>query len=177
MLEGLNAGRETFLPWLPWLRTDNRTIEECIYSIERFRRARERDSPPPDDFVIGIFDRATGKAVGGTGFHRMDLPSHHAEIGYYIRPDRRREGLCTEAVRGLISWGFTPQSAGGWGLRRIDIYCSGSNIASQSVPRKLNLRQEVHQLQKRWTPDYGWDDHLGWGCLAHEWDLAAHSLK
>lgn len=165
------------MPWLPWLQTDNRTLEECTFNIERFKRARERATPTPDDFVLGIFDRETGKAVGGTGLHRMDLPAHHGEIGYYIRPDRRGSGLCTEAVAGLITWSFTAQSAGGWGLRRIDIYCSGRNVASQAVPRKLGLRQEVHQPCKRWTEGLGWDDNLGWGVLVEEWDRAAQALR
>jgi ribosomal-protein-serine acetyltransferase len=177
MLECLNSDRQSFLPWLPWLLTDNRTVAECTYSIELFRRQRERESPTPDNFVLGIFDRHTGHAIGGTGLHRMDHPAHHGEIGYYIRPDRRNSGLCTEAVAGLITWAFTAKSQGGWGLRRLDIFCSGRNFASQAVPRKLGLRQEIHQKAKRWTGDLGWDDNLGWGVLAHEWDLANHRLN
>ncbi len=177
MLEAVNADRESLLPWLDWARTDNRNVAECTFNIERFRRERERVNPPCDTYAIGIFDRVTGKAVGGTSLHRMDLASHHSEVGYYIRADRRKQGLCTEAVAGLISWAFTPQRAGGWGLRRIDIFCAGQNKASQAVPRKLGLRQEVQQTGKRWVEGFGWDDTLGWGVLADEWDIGAGSLR
>lgn len=177
MLQALDAGRESYLPWLPWVKVDNRTVAECTFNIERFRRDRERKEPVCNDFVLGIFDRHSGAAVGGTGLHRMELASYHAEIGYYIRPDRRGQGLCTEAIAGLITWAFTAQSAGGWGLRRLDIYCGGRNLASSGVPRKLGLRQEVHQVNKRWVEGHGWDDNLGWGVLVEEWDLATRSLK
>jgi RimJ/RimL family protein N-acetyltransferase len=175
MLRALDAGRDSFLPWLPWVTTDNRTPVECIFSIERFRRKREQVEPPCDDFVLGIFDRSTNEALGGTGLHRIDAANHQAEIGYWIRPDRRRQGLCTEAVAGLITWAFTPQADGGWGLRRIEIFCAGSNRASQAVPKKLGLRQEVHQIGRRWVN--GWDDTLGWAVLADEWDVMRCRIK
>lgn len=177
LLEAVDQDRPSLLPWLEWARTDNRNLAECTFNIERFRRERERKSPPQDNFGIGIFDRQTGAALGSTGFHRMDLASHHSEVGYFIRADRRREGLCTEAIGGLITWAFTPQDRGGWGLRRIDIFCAGKNLASQAVPRKLGLRQEVNAINKRWVEGIGWDSTLGWGVLADEWDVHAGRLK
>jgi len=172
----LDIDRGSFLPWLPWVKTDNRSPVECIFNIERFRRARERTAPTPDDFVIGIFDRATGGVAGGTGFHRIKLATAEAEIGYWIRPDLRGRGLCTEAVRGMISWGFAAPPAG-WGFRRITIYCAGGNAASQGVPRKLGLRQEIHCKGDRWIDERGFDDTLGWGVLGSEWDRARHVIK
>lgn len=175
MLRALDAGRESFLPWLPWVTNHNRTLVECVFCIEQFARKRERIEPPCDDFVIGVFERATGEALGGTGLHRIDAASHQAEIGYWIRSDRRAQGLCTEAVAGLLSWAFSPQTAGGWGLRRIEIFCAGSNAASQAVPRKLGLRKEVHQRSRRWVR--GWDDTLGWGIVSDEWDVPLRRIK
>jgi RimJ/RimL family protein N-acetyltransferase len=174
LLEGIEQDRSAFLPWLPWVKSDNRNLAECVFNIERFRRTRETTA---DDFVLGLFDRETGHAVGGTGLHRMHAPSHHGEIGYFMFPDKRRQGLCTEAVAGLISWAFIHQNAGGWGLRRLDIFCAAGNIASQRVPRKLGLRQEVNKSADRWVDGIGWDGTLGWGVLSEEWDTAAQKLR
>lgn len=170
MFAAIESDRASLHPWLPWAMTDNRTVYECTFQIERFKRERERTSPPADNFVLGIFDRRTGEVIGGTGLHRVVHATHQAEIGYWVRADRRRQGLCTEAVAGLLTWAFAPQSGGGWGLRRIEIFCAGSNAASQRVPRKLGLRQEVHKRADRWVPGIGWDDTLRWGVLAHEWN-------
>jgi RimJ/RimL family protein N-acetyltransferase len=77
--------------------------------------------------------------------------------------------MCTEAVAGLISWAFTDQREGGWGLRRIEIFCARRNLASQRVPQKLGLRQEVHRRQAGWIEGLGWEDQLGWGVVRDEW--------
>lgn len=176
MLEAVAAGRDSYFPWLPWVRTDNRSLEECVYSIIRFQKIRESASPVPDNFPIAIFDRATHQAIGGTGLHRIHHASHTAEIGYFIRPERRRQGLCAEAVAGLISWAFMPQPHG-WGLRRLEIFCAGRNESSQHVPTRLGLRKEVVQKQHRWIEGLGWDDTLGWGITSNEWDIDARSIK
>jgi RimJ/RimL family protein N-acetyltransferase len=175
MLAGLDADRASFGPWLPWVAVDNRTLVECIYQIERLRR--EREAGGDTNFVLAMIDRATGEAVGGTGLHRIERESHQAEIGYWVRPDRRGRGLCTEAVAHLISWAFEPADAGGWGLRRIEIYCAGANAASQRVPRKIGLRQEVARREHRFVPGIGWDDTLGWGVLREEWDCGRSALR
>jgi RimJ/RimL family protein N-acetyltransferase len=175
MLEALEVDRASFLPWLPWTLVDNRTVPECIFQIERNRRAREE--PAVDDVVLGLFDRATGAPVGGSGFHRMNHTTATAEIGYWVRADRRGEGLCTEAVRGLISWGFAPQGRGGWGFRRIVIFCAALNAASQRVPEKLGLRRELHGRLDRWVDGVGFCDTLGWGVLGEEWDERTGSVK
>lgn len=168
MLEALSVERALFLPWLPWTLVDNRTLVECIYQIEKNRR--EREAPATDNVVLGIFDRKTGEAIGGTGFHRMSHPWHTAEIGYWVRADRRGQGLCTEAVRAVISWGLRAQAEGGWGFRRLTIFCAALNLASQRVPEKLGLRRELHAHGERWIDGIGWSDSLGWGILAGEWD-------
>jgi RimJ/RimL family protein N-acetyltransferase len=174
MLEALEVDRRSYLPWLPWVAEDNQDVAQCIFQIERMRRERESGD---GNFVIAVFDRATGAVVGGTGLHRIVAAAHQGEIGYWVRPDRRGEGLCTEAVRHLISWALRPSEQGGWGLRRIEVLCAGANAASQRVPRKLGLRKEVHRKQDRFVPGIGWDDTLGWGVVKEEWDGEGHSVR
>ncbi|MBX3404436.1 MAG: GNAT family N-acetyltransferase [Phycisphaeraceae bacterium] len=177
MLAAIDIDRGAFLPWLPWVREDNRTVEECASAIERQRGKRERTDPPADDFTIAIFERASGAVIGGTGLHRVNHAAHEAEIGYWVRADRRREGLCAEAVAGLITWAFARAEAGGWGLRRIHIRCAGGNEASQRVPTKLGLRMEGRLRKDRWVDGRGWDDTLIWGVLVGEWDAVRHVPK
>ena len=174
MFDAINLDRASLLPWLPWAATDNRTVAECHYTVERFRR--EREGPAAVTFGLGIFDARDGSVTGGTSFHRVRPEMAEAEIGYWIRADRRGRGLCTEAVAALISWGFTPQGEG-WGFRRITMYCAEPNAASRGVARKLGLRQELHARGDRWVEGLGFCGSLGWGVLAEEWDTKAHRLK
>ena len=164
-LEALNTGppdRAAFLPWLPWAKVDNLTEAQCIYHIERFRRARSQ--PDALDFVIGMFDRLTGDVVGGTGYHRINAATHEGEIGYWVRADRQGQGLCSEAVRALLDWGFDA-----WRFRRIVIHCAAVNVASRRVPEKLGLKLEAQLRRDHWHEGLGWTDSLIFGVLADEW--------
>jgi ribosomal-protein-serine acetyltransferase len=165
MLAAINADRNAMKPWLDWADTDNRTLAECHYNIERYRRAREKGDSL--DFAFGIFDRTTGDPLGGTSFHRIDADTHQAEVGYWIRGDRQRTGLATEATAAMLTWGFQV-----WGFRRIEIRCAPENIASRRVPEKLGLRREMLLKQHRWTEGIGYTDTLGFAILANEWDPA-----
>lgn len=167
--------RAALAAWLPWPAHEHQNVHQTNYDIERMRRDRENASTL--EFTLGIVDRKTGEAVGGTGLHRVHAPSHEAEIGYWIRPDLHRRGMCAEAVRHLISAAMMPQSRGGWGLRRIHIRCAGRNVASAGVPRSIGLREEARLVQDRWLDGQGWDDTLVFGVLEQEWDTQRHSIR
>ncbi len=180
LFEAVDVGRESHLPWLPWVRTDNRTVDECRASIEKFRVKAEPGAGGETgvgDYVIGIFDRRTGQALGGTGLHRIAAPSHEGEIGYCVRGDRRCEGICTEAVRAIITWAFTSQDEGGWGLRRLHIRCGARNLPSQKVPRKIGIREEARLVQERFIETLGWEDTLVFGVLRDEWDIRERRMR
>ncbi len=177
MLAALETNRESFLPWLPWTVTHNRTVEQCLTAIALQQEKRERIEPPPDDFTLGIFERESGRVIGGTGLHRVNASAHEAEIGYWVRADRRRQGLCSDAVALLISWAFISVEHGGWGLRRLHIRCAGANISSRMVPEKLKLPQEAVLTKERWVPSIGWDDTIVWGVLRDSWDTDRHCIR
>lgn len=190
LLNAVGEDRRSFLPWLSCFRDDYRTIGECHYHIERFQRQHRR--PHAQEYIMGAFDREDGSVVGGTGFYKVDHEDHQAEIGYWLRPSRRGEGLCTEMVRGLITWSFLPPRDSchearsgaasraiphGWGLRRLEIYCAGHNFGSRRIPETLGLRKEYHGRAARWMEGFGWDDTLGWAVLADEWDCQTQSPR
>jgi ribosomal-protein-serine acetyltransferase len=164
MFAALEIDRPSFLPWLPWVGIDNRSVAECTYQIERFRR--NRNLHPLPEVVLGIFDRTSGEVVGGTGLHDIHPAPAQAEVGYWIRADLRNRGLCTEAVGGLVEWCLAPPADGGWGLRRLEIRCAASNVASARVPRKLGLVEEARLRQHRWVDGVGWDDTLVFGVIS-----------
>jgi len=170
MLAAIEVDRTALLPWLPWVRADNHTVAECVYNIERFRRTREQKESTPVDFAVGLFDHDSGEPIGGSGFHRIDIETHQAEIGYWVRGDRHRQGLGTEATAAMLTWGFAPIAEGGWGFRRIEIHCAGSNLGSRRIPEKLGMRLEMTLVRDRWVDGIGYDDTLGFALLATEWN-------
>jgi ribosomal-protein-serine acetyltransferase len=162
--EAIETSRSSLIPWLPWAATGHRDPEETLERIDAWTRRRQ--APEPDDFFLGAFDRATGTIVGGTGYHRVVPELGQAEIGYWVRADRRGAGLCTEAVRAMVSSGFRD-----WGFRRIVVECAGRNRASSRVAAKAGLPLEARLRASRWIDGEGWDDSLLFGVLSEDWDV------
>lgn len=169
LYEAVASDREALLPWLPWARDRHADAEASGRTIAWFDQMRAEGK----DFTLGAFDRGTGAAVGGTGFHRMAPEAHEAESGYWIRGSRQGEGLATEMTAALISAGFRPQAEGGWGFRRIHLRCMGSNRASQRVIEKLGIPHEGREREAKWVDGIGYEDFVVYGVLAREWDAAA----
>lgn len=69
--------------------------------------------------------------VGTGGFTRFDPVSGTGEIGYAINPRFWRQGLATEAVQRIVTWGFVFED-----LRRIVAHCMPGNTASIRVLEK-----------------------------------------
>ena len=167
--EAVASDREALLPWLPWARRTHADAAASAETIAWFDEMRAQGK----DFTLGAFDKATGEAVGGTGFHRLAEAAHEAETGYWVRGSRQGEGLATEMTRALVTAGFRPQAEGGWGFRRIHLRCMGSNRASQRVIEKLGIPLEGREREARWVDGVGYEDFLVYGVLAREWDAAA----
>ena len=175
LFEAVRSSLDRILPWMVWAMTDHQQESDSLYFIERSRRAAE--SPDCIDFPLGIFDRSSGRYLGGCGFHRIVRGLLEAEVGYWIRGDAQGQGYCTEAVGALMSSGFMPQDRGGWGFRRIVIFNAADNPASRRVCEKLRLRLERRERQSRYVgalqgqQPLGYLDHLGYGVLQDEWDF------
>lgn len=175
LFEAIEAGRSHLLPWLPWAESDNRTLEEVHYTIEFF--ARREASADCRHFNFGAFDKATGEVVGSTSVHNIEPGQHCAATGYWTRADRQRQGLCTEATGAMITSALTPKERGGWGLRRMTLFCAELNAASSAVARKLGMRLETRAPGGRYLRGVGYHTELMFGVLAEEWDFEKHRAK
>lgn len=175
LFDAISAGREALLPWMAWATTDHRCPDDSIHFVERTIRASER--PDCLDFPLAIVARGDGSIVGGTGFHRIRPDLREAEIGYWVRGDRQRAGICTRAIGALISSALTLQAQGGWGFRRILIFNAVENVGSRRVCERLGLRLEMRMRRERYLDPVGYHDTHGFAVLADEWDFAASRAK
>lgn len=175
LLEAVVSSRTSLTPWLPWAETDHRSIEETHYTIEFF--ARRESSPECKHFAFGVFDRETGAVLGSTSIHNIEHGQHCGSTGYWMRIDRRGQGVCTEATGAIITNAFTPQDRGGWGLRRMTIYCAEVNAASAQVARRLGMRLETRAPGGRYIRGVGYHTELMFGVLASEWDFERQRAK
>ena len=102
--------------------------------VLRFRQAQLRADPSELPWLYrAAVERSTGEVVGRIGFHAPPDADGTVEVGYSVRPDRRREGLAVEMATALLGWGAAH------GARR----CLGStapdNLASQAVLARLGF--------------------------------------
>lgn len=176
LFEAVSSSREHLLPWMPWARDNHTDIASSTHYIASQIMAL-RDPKAFTNVGIGIFDKGTGRLLGGTGVHGVHRDTAGCEVGYWIRADAVNQGVCTESTAHVLSWVFRAQDADGLGLRRVTIYCSSANEASQRIPPKLGLRAEVFQREDYFVAGVGCTDRLGWGVLAEEWDCQHHRLR
>ncbi len=173
MFQAVDASRPSLLPWMAWALDSHRSELDCAEYVER--QCQGHSDPSNTDFGMGIFRRHDGELIGGTGLHCIRAPLHEAEIGYWIAGPHRGQGLCTEAVAGLVGAALRPASEGGWGLRRIIVSCAAINRGSVRVCEKLGLRLEARRRRDRYLDAY--DEHPGgyidshtYAVLLGEWD-------
>lgn len=92
----------------------------------------ERLSP----IVYAVTARDDGALLGAVGL--MLEPAHQrAEIGYWVAREAWGGGLCTEAARAVMAYGFETL-----GLERIHAHHFTRNPASGRVMQKLGMRHE-----------------------------------
>lgn len=84
-----------------------------------------------------IEHREAGRVIGTIGFMWYQSENNAAEIGYSLSRDYWNQGLMTEALRALITFGFLKMR-----LHRIEAQHEVDNPASGAVMRKCGMRKE-----------------------------------
>ena len=129
IVEAITASLDHLLVWLPWAKDEPQTVDAKLALILRQRPKFDMRK----DFSFAVCDRATTELIGMIGGHNR-IGAGAREVGYWIRIDRARQGLMTEAAAGLIRIGFEVDK-----LRRMEIQCGPTNLASAAIPRKLGF--------------------------------------
>ncbi|MDR2274748.1 MAG: GNAT family N-acetyltransferase [Sphingobacterium sp.] len=75
--------------------------------------------------------------IGSCGFHNFSTEHFRAEIGYELHPDFWQQGLMTEAISTIISFGFE-----NYKLNRIEAFIDPDNLASRRLLEKMTLTSE-----------------------------------
>ncbi len=127
MWEAIEESRAHLAPWLPWVHA-LRSVEDEHTDIAKMRARWLRR----EDLAVGIFDRGTGRFLGGSGLHRIRWHLGIFEIGYWIRASAKGHGYVTEAVQLLTRLAFDRL-----GANRVEIYVDPRNTRSARVPERL----------------------------------------
>ncbi len=156
------------VPWLPWATGYSRN------SASQF--VRESQSAWQEgrafDFTIRQVSTSTDNGLGppdperhlgGISIWYVSRTNLVGEIGYWVRSDLTGRGVCTEAARRLLRYGFDDLR-----LHRIVLRIAVGNRGSERVAEKLGFTNEG-TLREEVKVGPSWLDHTVWGLLEDEW--------
>lgn len=130
--DAIEESRTRLERWLEWV-PKCRSLRDERRDIARMHRLwRRRES-----FVVGIFDRTSGRYLGGSAFHKINWERRCFEIGYWIRTSAEGRGYVSEAVRLLTCLAFDRL-----GAKRVEIFMHPRNVRSEAVVKRLGFVYE-----------------------------------
>jgi len=81
--------------------------------------------------------KQTGIVAGQCGFVRIHFVGNSGEVSYYIRPSHRTQGFASEALKAVLTYGFSDLH-----LHRIQARCTLDNPGSERVMQKAQMKFE-----------------------------------
>lgn len=111
----------------------------------------------------GIARKGEDRVIGTCGFHHFDQDFHRAETGYNLHRTFWGQGIMTEAMSAILTYGFTEV-----GLHRVEAIIDMANERSKALLLKLGFRYEGNLRQRFFFRDQFEDEHY-FGLLKHEW--------
>ena len=142
--------------WLPWVDYETSVEKSRNFVQHSLQRYMENDG-----FNLGIFYR--GRLAGVIGYHSVNWPNKHVEIGYWLGAEFEGKGLVTSACRTLLAFAFEKLM-----LNRVAILCAAGNARSRAIPERLGFTQEGVLRDGEWLYDH-FVDLVVYSMLAREW--------
>lgn len=100
------------------------------------------------DLPMLMFLRGANTLVGCTGLHRINWSVPKFEIGYWVRRSFHRQGLATQAMRGITAFAQHHLAA-----RRLECFTDEANTASRRVAERAGFALEGILRHERAEPD------------------------
>ncbi|MBI3911031.1 MAG: GNAT family N-acetyltransferase [Armatimonadetes bacterium] len=130
--EAIEESRQHLQPWLPWEKNHRAPPDS-----EAYVRRAHREWVLREDLHAGIWERESGRLLGGSGLHPRGWRRCGFEIGYWIRKSAEGHGYVREAVSLLTRFAFERLEA-----RRVEIRCHSRNERSARVAKRLGFTLE-----------------------------------
>jgi RimJ/RimL family protein N-acetyltransferase len=126
MFEAIRESMLNLRPWMPWANR-HQTVEDSLEYIRQCQVGFLLRT----DFPMGMFARADGRYLGGTGMHINEAGVPAFELGYWVRASDEGKGYVSEAVRLLTTCAFDTMQA-----ERVSIQCDARNQRSKRVAER-----------------------------------------
>ena len=124
--------------WMPWCHPDYSIDETRSFILSR-AEAWKRDA----EYGFGIFDRQSGRFLGGVGLNFVNRNHDLVNLGYWVRTSAAGRGIASGATKLVARFAFEQL-----GFQRVEILAATGNVASQRVAEKAGAMKEA-VLRKR----------------------------
>lgn len=132
LVSAVRESMSSLKPWMPWA-SDQFSIDDARAWIE----VCEQGWAERSRFEFGMFDRVSGRFVGGCGLNGLNPANGFCNLGYWVRQSFQRQGAASEAIVALSRFAWTELS-----LQRVEIVVGVGNVASLGVARKAGALEE-----------------------------------
>ncbi|MDB6030646.1 MAG: acetyltransferase, partial [Verrucomicrobiales bacterium] len=131
-------------------------------AAETFITGVTKDWVDKKSAVFAITLQSTGELCGTIGLI-LEQKHARAEMGYWVGVPFWSKGICTEAARCLLKFGFEPLE-----LNKIQAHHFSRNPGSGRVMQKIGMKHEGHLRQhvRKWDH---FEDLEFYGILREEW--------
>jgi RimJ/RimL family protein N-acetyltransferase len=137
----------------------HRSVDETHALIEQIQARYARR----EAIRWGITLKGEGRVIGSCGFHQFDTGFHRAETGYELHRTFWGQGVMTEAVSAILTYGFIELE-----LHRVEAVIDIANERSKGLLLKLGFTYEGNLRQRYSFRDRFEDEHY-FGLLRDEW--------
>ena len=121
--------------------------------------------PPPGEWLqLAVHSTDAGVLYGDIALHPLEGEPATYEVGITFAPGFQGRGLATEALERVLEFLFHDQHA-----HRVVAFCDTRNAAVATLLRRLNFRQESHQIDADFLKDE-WTTVDGYALLASDWN-------
>lgn len=141
LLEAAKESVATVGHWLPWCHAGYGFDDACGW-IAHCRSGWTAG----DHFAFAIFDKISGELMGGAGLSQHNRLHRSANLGYWVRQTRQREGVGVAAAKRVVKFGFDTL-----GLIRVEVVVLPMNQASRRTAEKSGATFECITRQRLWA--------------------------
>jgi RimJ/RimL family protein N-acetyltransferase len=117
----------------------------------------------PTWFSLVVELRDEAKVVGDVNMYLTNKEERQVAVGYFLGCRYQGQGIATEAVTALITFGFESM-----GLHRVSARTGNFNAPSWRLMERVGMRREAH-FRKSHRVQGQWDDEYVYAVLAEEW--------
>ncbi|HEY8682889.1 MAG TPA: GNAT family N-acetyltransferase [Rhodanobacter sp.] len=128
-------------PWLPWCHAGYE-LDDAVAWIAHCQAAWHAG----EHYAFPILDAATGELLGGVGLNQFNRAHRSANLGYWVRQSRQRQGIAAAAAALATRFGFEQLA-----LIRIEIIVLPANHPSRRTAEKIGAHFETIARQRLWV--------------------------